>query len=152
MARLAPQAESADARRLIRQFDINPPAPHAEIQNLSGGNQQKVVLARWMNLKLPLLILEEPTAGVDVGAKRQIYEILREQADAGVCVLVISTDFEEVANVCTRAMVFRGGTVACELGGAGLSVARLLVAAAGGEDTAPMAHKTPTTTPEAIAS
>jgi len=152
MARLAPQAESADAQRLIRQFDINPPAPHAEIQNLSGGNQQKVVLARWMNLKLPLLILEEPTAGVDVGAKRQIYEILREQADAGVCVLVISTDFEEVANVCTRAMVFRGGTVACELDGAGLSVARLLVAAAGGDDTATPAKKTPTTTPEAIAS
>ena len=152
MARLVPQAESADAQRLIRQFDINPPAPHAEIQNLSGGNQQKVVLARWMNLKLPLLILEEPTAGVDVGAKRQIYEILREQADAGVCVLVISTDFEEVANVCTRAMVFRGGTVACELDGAGLSVARLLVAAAGGDDTATPAKKTPTTTPEAIAS
>jgi len=65
---------------------------------------------------------------------------------------VISTDFEEVANVCTRAMVFRGGTVACELDGAGLSVARLLVAAAGGEDTAAPAPKTPTTTPEAIAS
>lgn len=150
MTRLAPHEESIEAQRLIRQFDVNPPAPQAEVQNLSGGNQQKVVLARWMNLKLPLLILEEPTAGVDVGAKRQIYEILRQQADAGVCVLVISTDFEEVANVCTRAMVFRGGTVACELDGAALNVAGLLVAAAGGDE--PATRFKNSTTQEAIAS
>jgi len=149
MTRLAPQAEAAEARRLVRQFDVNPPAPQAEVQNLSGGNQQKVVLARWMHLKLPLLILEEPTAGVDVGAKRQIYEILRQQADAGICVLVISTDFEEVANVCTRAMVFRGGTVARELKGAALTVAGLLVAAAGGE---PSGQLTTSTTTEAFTS
>jgi ribose transport system ATP-binding protein len=147
--RLAPHGESAEARRLIRRFDVNPPEPQAEVQNLSGGNQQKVVLARWMSLELPLLILEEPTAGVDVGAKRQIYEILRQQADAGVCVLVISTDFEEVANVCTRAMVFRGGAVACELKGASLSVAGLLVAAAGVGGTA---KHVPASTTEAIAS
>ncbi|MGJ7497972.1 sugar ABC transporter ATP-binding protein [Variovorax sp. RT4R15] len=140
--RLARRDEAQQALRLIHQFDVNPPAPQAEVQNLSGGNQQKVVLARWMNLKLPLLILEEPTAGVDVGAKRQIYEILRQQADAGVCVLVISTDFEEVANVCTRALVFRDGTPACELSGAALTVAGLLVAAAGGDRQ----EKQPTTT------
>ena len=140
--RLAPRDEAQQALRLIRQFDVNPPAPQAEVQNLSGGNQQKVVLARWMNLELPLLILEEPTAGVDVGAKRQIYEILRQQADAGVCVLVISTDFEEVANVCTRALVFRGGTPACELSGAALTVTGLLGAAAGAD----MPEQQPTTT------
>jgi ribose transport system ATP-binding protein len=149
MTRLAPHGESIEALRLIRQFDVNPPAPQAEVQNLSGGNQQKVVLARWIDLKLPLLILEEPTAGVDVGAKRQIYEILRQQADAGVCVLVISTDFEEVANVCTRAMVFRGGTVACELHGGALTVAGLLVAAAGGDEPATRSRNT--TKQEAIA-
>ena len=114
---------------------MNPPAPDADVQNLSGGNQQKVVLARWINLRLPLLILEEPTAGVDVGAKRQIYDILREQADAGVCVLVVSTDFEEVANDCTRALVFRDGQVATELSGEALSVAGLLVAASGQQTT-----------------
>ncbi|KAF1020542.1 MAG: Arabinose import ATP-binding protein AraG [Paracidovorax wautersii] len=135
LARLRRKTEAAQSRKLIQQFDVNPPAPQADVQNLSGGNQQKVVLARWINLQLPLLILEEPTAGVDVGAKRQIYDILREQANAGVCVLVVSTDFEEVANVCTRALVFRDGHVANELTGDALSVAGLLVAASGQQNT-----------------
>ncbi len=135
LTRLRGKVEEMQARTLIKQFDVNPPAPQADVQNLSGGNQQKVVLARWINLQLPLLILEEPTAGVDVGAKRQIYEILRTQANAGVCVLVVSTDFEEVANVCTRALVFRDGQVATELSGDALSVAGLLVAASGQQTT-----------------
>ncbi|ROZ69604.1 sugar ABC transporter ATP-binding protein [Ramlibacter sp. WS9] len=131
MARLSRGAESAQAQALIQRFDVNPPAPQADVQTLSGGNQQKVVLARWMHLNKPLLILEEPTAGVDVGAKRQIYEILRQQAEAGVCVLVVSTDFEEIANVCNRALVFRDGLVADELSGERLSIGGLLVAASG---------------------
>ena len=135
LTRLRGKVEAMHAGTLIKQFDVNPPAPQADVQNLSGGNQQKVVLARWINLQLPLLILEEPTAGVDVGAKRQIYEILRAQANAGVCVLVVSTDFEEVANVCTRALVFRDGQVATELTGDALSVAGLLVAASGQQNT-----------------
>ena len=135
LTRLRGKVEAMHAGTLIKQFDVNPPAPQADVQNLSGGNQQKVVLARWINLQLPLLILEEPTAGVDVGAKRQIYEILRTQANAGVCVLVVSTDFEEVANVCTRALVFRDGQVATELTGDALSVAGLLVAASGQQNT-----------------
>ena len=79
------------------------------MQQLSGGNQQKVVLARWFHLDKPLIVLEEPTAGVDVGAKRQIYALLRERADAGGALVVMSTDFEEVATVCTRVLVFRDG-------------------------------------------
>lgn len=140
LARLRRKAEDREALRLVRQFDVNPPAPQADVQNLSGGNQQKVVLARWINLQLPLLILEEPTAGVDVGAKRQIYDILRVQANAGVCVLVVSTDFEEVANVCTRALVFRGGQIATELTGSALTVAGLLVAASGSTEQLSATH------------
>jgi ribose transport system ATP-binding protein len=131
MTRLGRHAEDRQSADLIFRFDVNPPAPQADIQNLSGGNQQKVVLARWLNLNKPLLILEEPTAGVDVGAKRQIYEILRQQAEAGVCVLVVSTDFEEIANLCTRALVFRDGRVAHELTGEELTVPRLLVTSSG---------------------
>ncbi|WP_029413266.1 sugar ABC transporter ATP-binding protein [Acidovorax radicis] len=131
LARLTRRTEHTQAQGLIQRFDVNPPAPHADIQNLSGGNQQKVVLARWMHLNKPLLILEEPTAGVDVGAKQQIYAILHAQACAGACVLVVSTDFEEVANVCNRALVFRDGRVATELSGDALTVAGLLVAASG---------------------
>ena len=116
---------------LIQRFDINPPAPNAEVQQLSGGNQQKVVLARWFHLDKPLVVLEEPTAGVDVGAKRQIYGVLRERAQAGTALIVVSTDFEEVATVCTRVLVFRNGLIAAELRGAQITVERLLSLAAG---------------------
>ena len=123
--------EHADAQSLIRRFDINPPAPTAEVQQLSGGNQQKVVLARWFDLDKPLIVLEEPTAGVDVGAKRQIYGVLRERAQAGTALVVVSTDFEEIATVCSRVLVFRDGRIAAVLHGAQISVARLLALAAG---------------------
>jgi ribose transport system ATP-binding protein len=124
--------EQGGARRLIKQFDVNPPAPQAQVQQLSGGNQQKVVLARWFNLNKDLVVLEEPTAGVDVGAKRQIYEIVRERADAGAAIAVVSTDFEEVATVCTRVLVFRNGLIAAELKGDAITVENLLTLAAGG--------------------
>jgi ribose transport system ATP-binding protein len=123
--------EQAAAMQLIRQFDINPPAPDAELPQLSGGNQQKVVLARWFHLDQPLVVLEEPTAGVDVGAKRQIYALLRERADAGSALVVVSTDFEEVATVCTRVLVFRNGLIAAELRGDEIDTAHLLALAAG---------------------
>ncbi len=124
--------EHATAMALIARFDVNPPAPAAEVQQLSGGNQQKVVLARWFHLDKPLVVLEEPTAGVDVGAKRQIYGVLRERAAAGTALIVVSTDFEEVATVCTRVLVFRNGLIAAELQGAEITIERLLALAAGG--------------------
>jgi len=124
--------EHATALELIHRFDVNPPAPAAEVQQLSGGNQQKVVLARWFHLDKPLVVLEEPTAGVDVGAKRQIYAVLRERADAGTALVVVSTDFDEVATVCTRVLVFRDGRIAAELKGDDITVERLLTLAAGG--------------------
>jgi ribose transport system ATP-binding protein len=124
--------ETAAALALIERFDVNPPAPAAEIHQLSGGNQQKVVLARWFHLDKPLVVLEEPTAGVDVGAKRQIYSVLRERAQAGSALIVVSTDFEEVATVCTRVLVFRDGLIAAELSGDDITVERLLALAAGG--------------------
>jgi len=129
--RLDKSLENQQALALTQQFDVNPPAPQADIQNLSGGNQQKVILARWIHLQRPVLILEEPTAGVDVGAREQIYAILREQARQGVCILVISTDFEEIAQLCHRALVFRSGRIHDTLHAPNLSMARLLMAASG---------------------
>lgn len=126
------QRESDTAMSLIRQFDVNPPAPTAEIQQLSGGNQQKVVLARWFHLNKPLVVLEEPTAGVDVGAKRQIYGVLRQRAETGTALVVVSTDFEEVATVCNRVLVFRDGLIAAQVSGADITVESLLALAAGG--------------------
>ena len=129
--------EHGGAMDLIARFDVNPPAPGAEVQQLSGGNQQKVVLARWFHLDKPLVVLEEPTAGVDVGAKRQIYAVLRERAEAGTALVVVSTDVEEVATVCTRVLVFRNGLIAAELQGAQISVSRLLALSAGGAAVMP---------------
>ncbi|MFM9924808.1 sugar ABC transporter ATP-binding protein [Variovorax sp. H27-G14] len=126
-----PRRQNAHALSLIKRFDINPPAPSAEVQQLSGGNQQKVVLARWFHLDKPLVVLEEPTAGVDVGAKRQIYGVLRERAEAGTALVVVSTDFEEIATVCTRVLVFRDGLIAAELTGEAITVEKLLALAAG---------------------
>lgn len=131
--------EHDQARALIRRFDIQPPAPAAEVQQLSGGNQQKVVLARWFQLDKPLVVLEEPTAGVDVGAKQQIYTVLQARARQGTAIVVVSTDFEEVVTVCSRVLVFRNGHIAAELRGAEITVARLLSLAAGAAKPEPLA-------------
>ena len=85
------------------------------IATLSGGNQQKVVVARWMEAGSRLLVLEEPTFGVDVGSKAEIYRLLQEALDQGLAVLLISSDFEEVAGICHRALIFDRGRVTAEL-------------------------------------
>lgn len=128
---LSRRKEAQQSTELIGAFDVRPAAPHAYIENLSGGNQQKVVLARWLNIGKPLLILEEPTAGVDVGAKSAIYTTLRQVVAQGTGVLVVSTDFEEVAKLCTRALVFCHGQIVTQLEGEALTVANLLQWAAG---------------------
>ena len=127
------------SQRYIDALNIMTPSVFQLAMLLSGGNQQKVVLARWFNLNKALVVLEEPTAGVDVGAKRQIYEIVRERADAGTAIAVVSTDFEEVATVCTRVLVFRNGLIAAELQGDAITVENLLTLAAGGAAHAPLA-------------
>ncbi len=123
--------EREHSMQLIQRFDVRPAAPHAHIEDLSGGNQQKVVLGRWIALGQPVLILEEPTAGVDVGAKAEIYKVLREVAAAGTAIVVVSTDFEEVANLCTRALVFARGRIAQELRAEAITAQSLLQHAAG---------------------
>ncbi|MER6997168.1 sugar ABC transporter ATP-binding protein [Streptomyces sp. NPDC000410] len=122
---LGPRSERAEADALIERFSVRPRDSEVPIAVLSGGNQQKVVVGRWLRGRLRLLILEEPTASVDVGAKAAIHRLLDEAAAAGLAVLLISTDFEEVADVCHRALVFVRGTVAAELSGDTLSVGEL---------------------------
>jgi len=107
--------ETADAKELTRKFDIRPSAPAADIETMSGGNQQKVVIARWLDIGAPLLILEDPTAGVDVGSRAEIYRLLNQALAGGLAVLVISTDFEEIAKISNRALVFNRGQMVREL-------------------------------------
>lgn len=124
-----PANEAQETRRLGRAVTLSPNDPDAPMETLSGGNQQKVVFARWMRIGGSVLILEDPTAGVDVGAKAEIYRLLGEAVERGLTVIVISTDFEEVCAICHRALVFRDGQIVAELPQDELSMERLTHAA-----------------------
>jgi ribose transport system ATP-binding protein len=104
------QLELDNANRQKERLGIKAPTVMADVATLSGGNQQKVVLAKWLSMQPKAIIFDEPTRGVDVGAKHEIYEIMRALADAGVAVLMISSDMEEVIGVSDRiAVVHEGG-------------------------------------------
>ena len=126
--------EQARCLRVLHRFSVRPPEPERVIATLSGGNQQKVVVARWLEAGSRLLVLEEPTFGVDVGSKAEIYQLLQQALDGGLAVLLISSDFEEVAGICHRALIFDRGRVAAELARAELSLAHLTALAAGGDE------------------
>ncbi len=125
--------EAMEAAVLGRTVGLSPNDPGLAIEALSGGNQQKVVVGRWLPTARRLLIAEDPTAGVDVGAKAEIYGLLYDALGSGMAVLVISTDFEEVAQVCHRALVFSRGQVEAELAGSGLTTSALIQAASASE-------------------
>jgi ribose transport system ATP-binding protein len=127
-----PRPEYEEAIAWVDHFGIRPNDPDATVDSLSGGNQQKVVLGRWIEFRGSLLILEEPTIGVDVGARADIYRFLADELERGLTVLLISTDFEEVANLCHRALIFDRGKIVAELAGDTLTVSNLIRAAAGG--------------------
>lgn len=132
LAYVSPQAEAGRARELGARVGLRPNDPSLPVESLSGGNQQKVVVGRWLHLQGRLYVFEDPTAGVDVGAKAEIYRLFNVALEQGAAILIVSTDFEEVANVCHRALVFDRGRVVAELGIAELSVNTLLAAASAG--------------------
>ncbi len=125
--------EDALARAIGQRVGLSPNNPALTIEALSGGNQQKVVVGRWLDSGRRLLVAEDPTAGVDVGAKAEIYHLLYEALASGMGVLVVSTDFEEIANICHRAIVFSRGLPVAELTGAVLSTEQLIQSASAGE-------------------
>jgi len=100
------------ARTQIDALRIKTPGTETRVMNLSGGNQQKVVLAKWLALKPKVFIVDEPTRGIDVGSKAEIYRVLRALADAGVAVIVISSDLEEVLGISDRIAVMHEGNLA----------------------------------------
>ncbi|MEH6741032.1 MAG: sugar ABC transporter ATP-binding protein, partial [Sulfitobacter sp.] len=124
-----PATEARAAHEIGQVFDIRPNDPTAPIETLSGGNQQKVVMARWMTVGGSVLILEDPTAGVDVGSKADIYALLAKGLEQGLAVLLISTDFEEVAALSHRACVFHEGQITTEMSQDNLTTQSLLNAA-----------------------
>jgi ABC-type sugar transport system ATPase subunit len=101
--------EHSDVAALMEQFDIRPRLPERPIRNFSGGNQQKAVIAKFARLEPKVLILDEPTQGVDIGGKQDILGVLRAFAAAGGCVLLASSDFDEIASTCDRVLVLSRG-------------------------------------------
>ncbi len=105
-------AATAAAERQRSSLGIRAPSVEVEVVTLSGGNQQKVVLAKWLSMQPSLMIFDEPTRGIDVGAKSEIYRLMRDLADAGVAILMISSDMEEVIGVSDRVAVMHEGAIA----------------------------------------
>jgi galactofuranose transport system ATP-binding protein len=122
--------------RFIRRLGIKSSGPEQKIRELSGGNQQKVLLARWLCMNPQLLILDEPTRGIDVGGKGDIQSLIRELADAGLGVLMISSEIEEVIEGSERVFVLRDGRTVAELPREALSEMAVMTAMAQGEATA----------------
>ena len=110
----------------MRDTQVKPALPERPFALFSGGNQQKLVLAKWLRLAPRVLLLQEPTQGVDVGAKAGIYALIAGAAEAGASVLVASSDTKELAEICDRVVVLRGGLVADELTQPDLSESRLV--------------------------
>lgn len=126
---LRPSREADQAAEIGDDLGLSPNDPTLAIEALSGGNQQKVVIGRWLATNRELLICEDPTAGVDVGAKAEIYALLNKALEQGVGILVVSTDFEEISTICHRAIVFSQGAIVEELSGTRLSTENLIQSA-----------------------
>ena len=121
----APRSERR-AEELTTSLDVRPTGVTRAVRTLSGGNQQKVVLARWLLRDCRVLLLDEPTRGVDVGARSEIYQLISSLADAGVAVVVVSSEVEEVLGLSDRVLVVREGAVVHEATATDLDEARVL--------------------------
>jgi ribose transport system ATP-binding protein len=130
---LSPQVEAENARAIGEEVGLRPNDPSLPVEALSGGNQQKVVVGRWLATGRKLLIAEDPTAGVDVGAKSEIYRLIARALETGLTVIVVSTDFEEVAHICHRALVFSRGAIVAEITQDQLTTQHLIHAASASE-------------------
>ena len=124
--------ETDDAARMIANLKIKTPSDRQQAQFLSGGNQQKVVLAKWLVMEPRVLLLDEPTRGVDVGAKQELYGLMEQLAEQGVAILFVSSEMEEVLSMSDRALVLHEGRLAGELNRDQLSEEAIMHLATGG--------------------
>jgi ribose transport system ATP-binding protein len=123
--------ERAAASGVCEQLKVKAPSIEIKTANLSGGNQQKVVLAKWLALGPKVLIVDEPTRGIDVGAKAEIYALLRNLAQSGVAIIMISSDMEEILNMSDRIAVMHEGAITGTLAGAECTEERIMTLAVG---------------------
>jgi ABC-type sugar transport system ATPase subunit len=126
-----PSREREAAEEALRPFGVRVPSLEQEVATLSGGNQQKVVLARWRLTRPRLLLLDEPTRGIDVGAKREIYDRLDRWTEDGMAILLITSELPELLALADRVVVMHRGGITAELGRAEATPERVLAAAMG---------------------
>jgi ribose transport system ATP-binding protein len=112
------RAMTAEAGEMGRRFEVRPADPTMTVASLSGGNQQKVVLAKWLQMAPKLILLDEPTQGVDIGARQTVFRHIASAASAGAAVLCASSDYEQLAAICSRVLIFAAGRVIAILEGA----------------------------------
>lgn len=117
--------EQKIADDIIRRFNIRPPHSDAVFSTLSGGNQQKAIIARALRLSPKLLILDEPTQGIDIGSKTEIYEIIANATKGGMAILLVDSDFEDLCRLCDRVLVMTEGAIVAELAGATKTASRI---------------------------
>ena len=127
------EREREGSKEVCGRLNVKAPSVEVKAANLSGGNQQKVVLAKWLALEPKVLIFDEPTRGIDVGAKAEIYELMRTLAEAGVAIVMISSDMEEVINVSDRVAVMHEGRVTGVLGREDCTEENIMRLAVGGQ-------------------
>lgn len=128
--------ERAAAQRATRELSLRPDNPDTPVRNLSGGNQQKAVLARWLLRDCRILLLDEPTRGVDIGARAELYAVIRRLADEGLAVLLVSSEVPEVLGLADRVLVLREGNVVHTCGARELDEHRVLDLVMEGSPTA----------------
>lgn len=117
---------------LMRKVRVKAPDHNSPVGNLSGGNQQKVVIARWLNHECKVLIFDEPTRGIDVGAKAEIYRLMRALTELGVSIIMVSSELPEIVGVSDRVAVFRQGRIVTTLSGDAVNANEIMLHATGG--------------------
>ena len=120
-----------NALRYITELAIKTPGLFQRVQFLSGGNQQKLILAKWMSCDMKVLVFDEPTRGIDVGAKYEIYRLMNELSDKGVAIIMISSDLSEIIGMSDRVYVYNNGSIRGELIGAEIEPEKIMAYATG---------------------
>jgi methyl-galactoside transport system ATP-binding protein len=115
---------------MIRSMQIKTPTQRTQIRTLSGGNQQKVILGRWLLTEPDILLLDEPTRGIDIGAKYEIYRLMIELAEQGKGIMMVSSEMPELLGVCDRILVLSGGRLAGEVNAADTNQEQIMTLAA----------------------
>jgi ribose transport system ATP-binding protein len=122
-------AERDAVDRIVRLLAVRTDGTDLPAGALSGGNQQKVVIGKWLMMAPRILLLNDPTRGIDVGTKQEMYQLLRELADSGAAILFYSTDYDELVGCCDRVLVMYDGAIKRELAGAGITERALIASA-----------------------